>query len=144
MIEDQVASLNSEKDVVPNIVDHSSDNTLNKEDNHVKNSQLNITNTNPNENGIKIDSLDSSPNKIAVAHGVKRDHSQMNNDYIVEEAFQPQPLMKITQIYNNNWLQNNIPDKSIVETWTVDNVIAFLNSRLSDFHKYESQFRSQV
>ncbi|KAI7693152.1 Sex comb on midleg-like protein 2, partial [Sarcoptes scabiei] len=92
--------------------------------------------------------------------GSKRNFDQIDNDRKKQDAIKKQspssssstissPKEKVKTYVNGKKsssleeFRTNLPSKMIVNSWTVDQLIDFLNIRFSEFNKYENQFRSQ-
>lgn len=111
-------------------------------------------------NDINSTSLNTTL-KINNSKGSKRNFDQIDNDRKKQDAIKKQspssssstissPKEKVKTYVNGKKsssleeFRTNLPSKMIVNSWTVDQLIDFLNIRFSEFNKYENQFRSQV
>lgn len=157
---DSVRSVNQLSSKANNILGDIS-HSVHKEENYVKINKISLNNVNStsvkNEKSTTPTLTNHSSSKLLSDNnrGVKRDHSQMNNNNNNTKNDSQTGNNTTTTMLDTNTITSsttqsfkdlfeNVPDKSIVESWTVDDVIAFLNAKLSEFHRYESQFRVHV
>lgn len=86
-------------------------------------------------NAIQVNSLKTTITKTVTNNSLPTIHSSIHDNglnFNGENKLTSQMAM----------FAHNYPSKQIVNKWTIDEVVEFLNLRLPEFPKYENQFRS--